>query len=201
MFRAKSEANQELGWAEGPRLQGLASLSAITQYSPCSHLVATRLALEICVVSASIRSRAAGCVAYRWEAVAKFGAGAMVEGVTLATHQFGRHLGELGYQERENEHSLRGLSYHRRSRGHDRAGSGTAAVHYRAGQNLVAEAMEQGKSRIRQGQGEVGFLPTAEQGEEAEGPSELVLSIRLHEVLRIGLGEATKDLCPLPKRL
>jgi arylformamidase len=31
-----------------------------------------------------------------------------------------------------------------RSRGHDRAGSGTAAVDYRAGQNLVAEAMESG---------------------------------------------------------
>jgi len=61
--------------------------------------------------------------------------------------------------------------------------------------------MEQGKSRIRQGQGEVGFLPTAEQGEEAEGPSELVISIRLHEVLRIGLGEADYGCLRHPKDL
>jgi phage baseplate assembly protein W len=53
---------------------------------------------------------------------------------------------------------------------------------------LVAEALEQCESRIRQGQGEVGVLPRAEQGKEAERPGELVVSVQLHEVLTIELG-------------
>src|SRR5262249_37710544 len=88
-----------------------------------------------------------------------------------------------------------------RSGGHDRAGPGAGAVDRSAGQDLVAEAMEQGKSRIRQGQGEVGILSTGEQGEEAEGPSKLVVSVRLHEGLRIGLGETDDAVLEAPKDL
>jgi hypothetical protein len=87
------------GWAQGPRLQRLGEPirdhPIFAMFTPCCNPIAARNLRGV----GAIRSRAAGCVAYRWEAVAKFGAaaGIMVEGVTLATHQFERHLGKLGY--------------------------------------------------------------------------------------------------------
>ena len=82
---------------DGPKAHGSKAWRAYPRSPNIRHvhtLLQPDCRSKLCVVSASIRSRAAGCVAYRWEAVVKFGAatGAMVEGVTLSAHQFGRHL-------------------------------------------------------------------------------------------------------------
>src|SRR5262249_6706095 len=74
---------------------------------------------------------------------------------------------------KKNEHSLCSFGCRRRSHDHDRAGSSTTTtrpegtLEDRGGEDLVAKAMEQAQSRIRQGQGEVGLLPPAEQGAKA----------------------------------